>query len=108
MSAPAVIIVCLASWYASTGGRTAYDLPYTGRAMTCAADEWPKGTVLMLEAAKYPYAMGKKIIVTVTDKLGPEARELGRKIDLSPKAFKKLAPLDVGVITVRVVGSDIP
>jgi len=63
----------------------------------------------LLTAASYDFLMGsylkvsykdKSVIVKVND-LGPNKR-LGRKIDLSRAAFEKIAPLDLGLINVKI------
>ena len=63
-------------------------------ALTCAHNSYPFGTKL-----KVSY-QGKSVIVTVTDRGG--FNKLGRVIDLSEGAFKKLAPLSKGVIKVKI------
>lgn len=62
--------------------------------LTCAHNSYPFGTKL-----KVSY-QGKSVIVTVTDRGG--FNKLGRVIDLSEGAFKKLAPLSKGVIKVKI------
>lgn len=104
----ALPIVVLASWYSATGKLTAYKHRYSGADMTCAADDWPDGTILEIKPSKYPYCIRKPIKVKVTDKLGPKARELGRALDLSQAAFSKLAPLSAGVINVQVISATPP
>lgn len=63
-------------------------------ALTCAHNSYPFGTKL-----KVSY-QGKSVVVTVTDRGG--FNKLGRVIDLSEGAFKKLAPLSKGVIKVKI------
>jgi rare lipoprotein A (peptidoglycan hydrolase) len=110
MSTPALfVITCIASWYGPAHRSiTAYGEPYHGDKMTCAADAWPRGTVLELKAAKYPFCRHKPIFVTVNDRLGPASRANGRKLDLSPTAFRKLAPLIYGLVTVQVLSAKLP
>lgn len=62
--------------------------------LTCAHNSYPFGTKL-----KVSY-QGKSVVVTVTDRGG--FNKLGRVIDLSEGAFKKLAPLSKGVIKVKI------
>ena len=63
-------------------------------ALTCAHNSYPFGTKL-----KVSY-QGKSVVVIVTDRGG--FNKLGRVIDLSEGAFKKLAPLSKGVIKVKI------
>ena len=63
-------------------------------ALTCAHNSYPFGTKL-----KVSY-QGKSVVVTVTDRGG--FNKLGRVIDLSEGAFKKLAPLSKGIIKVKI------
>lgn len=62
--------------------------------LTCAHNSYPFGTKL-----KVSY-QGKSVVVIVTDRGG--FNKLGRVIDLSEGAFKKLAPLSKGVIKVKI------
>ena len=63
-------------------------------ALTCAHNKYPFGTKLRVSYK------GKSVIVTVTDRGG--FNKLGRVIDLSEGAFKKLAPLSKGLIKVKI------
>lgn len=63
-------------------------------ALTCAHNSYPFGTKL-----KVSY-QGKSVVVIVTDR--GVFNKLGRVIDLSEGAFKKLAPLSKGVIKVKI------
>lgn len=63
-------------------------------ALTCAHNQYPFGTKLRVSY------QGKSVIVTVTDRGG--FNKLGRIIDLSEGAFKRLAPLSKGVIKVKI------
>ena len=65
-------------------------------AMTCATYAWPFNTVLKVTNTDN----GKSVIVRVNDR-GPNKR-LGRIIDLSREAFKKIAPLSKGVVYVKI------
>lgn len=84
----------VASYYAHAHhGRTmANGKPFNMHAMTAAMWDVPFG-------AKYRVThKGKSVTVTITDR-GP-ARRLGRKIDLSYAAAKKLGMIQRGVATV--------
>lgn len=97
------IALCVfASWYGPTGNPTAFGKPYDPQALVCAANDWPEGTVLELSGPLDQGTDPKNIRVRVVDRLGPAARENGRRLDLSPAAFKALAPLEAGIILVRV------
>ena len=63
-------------------------------ALTCAHNSYSFGTKLRVSYK------GKSVIVIVTDRGG--FNKLGRVIDLSEGAFKKLAPLSKGVIKVKI------
>lgn len=63
-------------------------------ALTCAHNQYPFGTKLRVSY------QGKSVIVTVTDRGG--FNKLGRIIDLSEGAFKRLAPLSKGLIKVKI------
>lgn len=60
--------------------------------MTCASWDYPLGTMLLVRHGK------SAVMVEVTDR-GP-AKHLHRALDLSSAAFKKLAPLELGLIKV--------
>ena len=94
----------IASWYNYSLGyedqRCTKDREpcYSQRADTCASRDYPKGTML-----KVSYNKNNKdnsIVCRVND-YGPEI-STGRAIDLSSHAFKQLAPLDWGLITVTI------
>lgn len=74
----------LASWYRYGGG------------LTTASTRYPRGTYLRVTN----FANGRSVIVKVND-YGPE-EHTGRLVDLERSAFRKLAPLSLGVIRVRV------
>ena len=65
--------------------------------LTCASWEYPLGTKLCIVYGT------KEVVVVVTDR-GPSRKlwRQGRRLDLSKAAFKKLAPLKLGVIRVRI------
>ena len=82
-------------------GRTmANGRPFDPDALTCAAWDWPLGTVLCVSYKEPLRNRAHSIVVTVTDR-GP-AKSTHRVIDLSQGAFKRLAPLNLGVIPVVV------
>lgn len=68
--------------------------PYTTEGMTAACNDFPLGTLLMVNLGP------RFLIVTVTDRMAED-----NKLDLSRKAFSLLAPLARGRIltTVRVL-----
>ena len=77
-----------------SGKRMANGKTFDKNALTCAHNKYPFGTKLRVSYK------GKSVIVTVTDRGG--FNKLGRLIDLSEGAFKKLAPLSKGVIKVKI------
>lgn len=93
------------TWYAYGHGhpRTASGERFDRDALTCAVGyrrvhghiirEWPFGTRLKLTCGD------RSVVVRVTDAM-PNA--WGRKIDLTPAAFKILAPLRQGVARVKI------
>jgi rare lipoprotein A (peptidoglycan hydrolase) len=72
---------------------------FNPNALTCAAWEWPLGSILRVTYAP-PFGDPREVLVTVTDR-GP-AKRLNRIIDLSEEAFAELAPIGKGVITVTI------
>ncbi|WP_339888755.1 septal ring lytic transglycosylase RlpA family protein [uncultured Flavobacterium sp.] len=76
-----------ASYYADrfTGRRTASGAIFNNKELTCAHKTLPFGTRLKITSIKTK----KSVTVTVTDR-GPFVK--GRHIDLSKKAFMKIAP----------------
>ena len=84
----------VASWYDAPGGTMANGKIFDGEAYTCATRDWPLGTKLLITS-------GRRVIrVTVTDRINK--RFAGKRIDLTPAAFEKLAPLDQGLVNVKV------
>jgi len=77
-------------------GENMYLQPF---AKTAASWFYPIGTKLKV----YCFDTNEQVIVTVNDR-GPnkELVKKGRIIDLSPAAFKKLAPLNMGIIYVKI------
>lgn len=90
--------VGVASWYGDEcKGRTmANGKPFDPDALTCASWHYPFGTRLKITNED----SGESVIATCTDR-GPAIR-LKRIIDLSSAAFKQIAPLKQGLVTVRV------
>jgi rare lipoprotein A len=85
-----------ASWYGAEchGKLMANGKPFDMNALTCASYNYPLGTTLLVTSGT------KSVVVKVTDR-GPN-RRLKREIDLSRAAFKRLAPLDNGLIQVKL------
>jgi rare lipoprotein A len=79
-----------ATWYDAQGATGACGKPLKG--MYVAHKTWPCGALVSVRVN------GKYVFVPVLDR-GPYGK--GRIVDLSPEAFKKLAPLSTGVIDVR-------
>jgi rare lipoprotein A (peptidoglycan hydrolase) len=95
-----------ASWYSvksclkeGTSGIMANGRKLNDQALTCAAWHYKFGTRLKITNVDNL----KSVTVTVTDR-GPAKRlvKAGRVIDLSVAAFKELAPLSKGIITITV------
>lgn len=81
-----------ATWYDAEGSPGACGDGLHG--IYLAHKTWPCGTLVSVRSH------GSYLFATVQDR-GPYGE--GRVVDLSPKAFKMLAPLDVGVIDVHIV-----
>ena len=86
-----------ASYYASkfNGRKTASGQTFNNNELTCAHKSYPFGTALKVTNIKN----GKEVVVIVTDR-GPFVE--GRVIDLSQEAFKRIAFLSSGYITVKI------
>ncbi|NOS67802.1 MAG: septal ring lytic transglycosylase RlpA family lipoprotein [Candidatus Peribacteraceae bacterium] len=86
----------VASWYGEElrGRPMANCRPFNPDRLTAASWHYPLGTKLRVTHGR------RSVVVTVTDR-GPNKR-LGRSIDLSRAAFKRLAPLDKGLIEVII------
>lgn len=86
-----------ASYYSSkfNGKKTASGHIFNNNELTCAHRTLPFGTKIRVINVKNC----KEVIVTVTDR-GPFVK--GRVIDLSQKAFKSIASLSSGYITVKI------
>lgn len=78
------------------GRRTSSGKVFDKNGMTCAHMTLPFGTKLKVTNLK----TGASVIVTVTDR--GNFGKLGRVIDLSEGAFKKIAPLKQGVVNVKI------
>ena len=88
-----------ASFYTvkSSGLVTANGERYNEDAFTCASMSHKFNTLLRVTNIEN----GKSIVVRVTDR-GGFKKKYGRIIDLTPRAFKSLAPLSQGIIKVKV------
>lgn len=87
----------LASWYGlELAGRSmANGQPFDPEKLTAASWHYPLGTTVKVTHGT------NSVIVIITDR-GPNRRFKDREIDLSRAAFKRLAPLDKGLIPVQV------
>lgn len=92
-----------ASWYGPgfDGRRTACGGIYDQDAATIASRELRCGTVVRVTGPT-----GLTVEATVTD-WGPTEWS-GRRFDLSPAVFNAIAPLEAGVVPVRVVTANVP
>ena len=90
----------IASWYSETDPgilpTTANGEIFDDRQLTCASWDYPFNTKLKVTNLKN----GKEVICRVNDR-GP-AKRLGRLIDLTKTAFKKIADTQKGLIQVSV------
>jgi rare lipoprotein A len=85
---------CKASWYtAPPGAKTASGETFNPNARTAAHKSLPFGSIVTVTGN------GRSVDVRINDR-GPFVA--GRCIDLTPAAFKALAPLGAGVIPVTV------
>lgn len=87
-------LICRASWY-EAGELTASGEPFDPNGLTAASRTLPLGSRIVVTELIH----GRSVIVRVNDR-GPYVD--GRCVDLTPTAFVLLAPLDQGVIPVRV------
>ncbi len=87
----------LASWYGEelAGRLMANGKPFNPSRLTAASWHYPLGTPVKVTHGT------NSVIVIITDR-GPNRRFKDREIDLSRAAFKRLAPLDKGLIPVHV------
>ena len=90
----------IASWYSESDPginlTTANGEIFDDSQLTCASWDFPFGTYLRVT----DLISGRSIVCRVND-LGPVKR-LGRLIDLTRATFRKLAPLRLGLIKVKV------
>ena len=80
--------------YAYSKGVMANGEKYQDEALTCAANLYPLGSWLKVEAGQV------SVVVQVTDRIGQ--RFAHSRIDLSKRAFRMLAPLRIGILRVKV------
>lgn len=94
-----IIFAKTASWYGKgfEGKMTASGYIFSSKQLTCASNRYPFGTVLKVTNKEN----GESVVVVVTDR-GSFTEKYGREIDLSKKAFKKIADLDEGLIQVDI------
>lgn len=97
-AAPASKRTGVASWYVDSNDNvwTASGEVFNPGALTCASYEYPLGTRLRVTDPQ-----SKRSVVVQVNDLGP-AKRLGRLVDLTPAAFKRLAPLSKGLVLVDV------
>ena len=88
----------LASYYTvkSSSNITASGEVFKEKELTCAFMEAPFNSILKVTNLE----SGKSVIVKVNDRGG--FKKYGRAIDLSSGAFAKIAPLEKGLIKVRI------
>lgn len=90
----------IASWYSRAdehiNDRTANGEVFDDRSMTCATWDYPFGEKLLVINA----LNGRWVVCRVNDR-GP-AKRLGREIDLTKSAFKKISDLKRGLIYVMI------
>ena len=88
-----------ASWYGKgfEGKLTASGYIYSADQLTCASNRYPFGTVLKVTNKENK----KSVIVVVTDR-GSFTEKYRREIDLSRKAFDKIAVSSKGLIKVDI------
>jgi rare lipoprotein A len=101
----AAAVITISSWYGDEckGLPMANGQPFNPAAMTCASWDYPFGTKLRV------VHKARAVTVVVTDR-GPAKRlyRKGRKLDLSREAFRRLAPLEKGLIEVKIFRLDKP
>ncbi len=86
----------IASYYGKKGELTASGERLNPSAFTAAHKTLPFGTVVQVVSLENPR---RRVVVRINDR-GPYVR--GRILDLTPAAFKRLAPLKQGVVRVRM------
>lgn len=92
-------LLTIASWYGEESDLfTASGERFNPAALTAASWDYPFGARLQVSHG------AKTVVVRVNDR-GPAKRfyHAGRKLDLSRAAFEKLAPLERGLIRVKVL-----
>ena len=91
----------LASWYSETDPgvrrRTASGKRFDSNKLWAASWDYPFGTRLKVTSLK----TGRSVVVVVEDR-GP-ARHLNRKVDLTRRAFSRIARLGDGLIEVEII-----
>lgn len=94
----------VSSWYSKTDKgikeRTANNEIFDDRKMTCATWDYPFGKRLLVINAM----TGKWVVCRVNDR-GPHKR-LGRKIDLTKAAFRRIANPKLGLAYVSIIATD--
>ena len=86
----------IASYYGRRGERTASGEKLNPQAYTAAHRTLPFGTVVEVISVRHPR---RRVVVRINDR-GPYVK--GRILDLTPAAFKRLAPLRQGIVKVRM------
>ena len=93
----ALFIIGLASWYSyEEGPITANGEKWDPEGLTCASYDYPFNTYLKVTNLDN----SKSIVVRVNDRGG--YKKLGRVIDLSQESFRRIAPLEEGLVRVKV------
>ena len=94
-----VVFSKTASWYGEgfESKLTASGYIYSSDQLTCASNRYPFGTVL-----KVTNKENKKSVVVVVIDRGSFTEKYGREIDLSRKAFDKIAVSSKGLIKVDI------
>ena len=99
-AAPPLPLFGIASWYSESdpgiNRNTANGEIFDDSQRTCASWNFPFDTLLRVT----DLANGKSVVCRVNDR-GP-AKRLGRLIDLTQAAFREMAPLETGLISVKV------
>jgi rare lipoprotein A len=101
IAVPKPIFRGIASWYSKADPginlHTANGEVFDDRKMTCASYQYPFGTLLKVTNL----ANGKSVVCRVNDR-GPNKR-LGRLIDLTLSAFRRIAEPRLGLVRVSVM-----
>ena len=100
LALPPLPLFGIASWYSESdpgiNRNTANGEIFDDSQRTCASWNFPFDTLLRVT----DLANGKSVVCRVNDR-GPSKR-LGRLIDLTQAAFREIAPLETGLISVKV------